>query len=302
MLEQAFDVEQIISTQFGVTLRNGQSFYVPTDASVQGALQSMLRETAAAFAACDGDWEEYSVSEDYGARRKIYASTADELMDGVSHYVQIENLPDMANLQDNVAAIDRYFAVFVDGAGRKAVAIRRAAGFKGALKQRNKLVRITNNSLTLIEDDVLKLDEEFDVVLCALNIFILNTRAFQQVADITAVVSSKAVDKLVLIEQAVSFLDLSRIAGRISQHPGTARLAVAVARRPDLALFVREAVETMAAAQGITLQLLPTGRLRPNVAHEHKLLELLDDRRYVNQLTSAGPLPYRAFSRQRVRV
>jgi hypothetical protein len=219
----------------------------------------------------------------------------------LSGLYDIGDPPDIANLQDIVHDVNYYFAIFRDSANRKLVAVRRASQFKVTLASQNRLVSIYDNTLRIIQQKVLRLDRNFDLLICNTNIYIGDVRAIESLADLVEVVADAAHAKLHRISEAIPFLDLTGIANTIENHPRTARLATAIAARGDLAIFDRAKIENLANAQGIVLHVTPEGKLKPKVSDQHKLLEILDDRRYLSNLTTAEPVPYRAPSRQRVK-
>jgi hypothetical protein len=301
MMEREFDVDTVSSVNFGVSLRDKRRYFVPIDAAVQSALGQMLRATAKAFDQIEGDWEGYSPSEDYGEPRRLRASRDDDLMLDIGSLYEMEDLADMANVTRHVREIDFYFAVFRDEEGRKLIAVKKAVQFKGTLSARNRLVRITNNSLKLIEDEVLRLDMTFDALVGSSNVYILSVRPVEYMANLVDKVAGAASAKVHLIQRSINFLDLSGLIASIGRHPKTARLAASIAARDDLGLFDQDGIVALAKAQGIKLT-VKNGRLKPRKADEHKLLEILDDRRYMSNLTSAGPQPFRATGRQKVKL
>ena len=78
--------------------------------------------------------------------------------------------------------------------------------------------------------------------------------------------------------------------------------AASIAARDDLNQTQRPYVEQMAAAQGVRFVRTNDGRLKPRAGHEHKLLEILDNRRFLSGLIGGAPVPFRARARQRVIV
>ena len=161
-------------------------------------------------------------------------------------------------------------------------------------------MRLIDDTLVLIQEDVLHLDREFDVIVTDANVFILNPRQAEQVARIVEHVAATATAKIQAIHDAIPFLDLTRIAAKIGKHPRMARHAASVASNPNLGNFQRPQIESLAIRHGIKFTELEGGRLQCRVADEAKLLELLDARRYHLDLHGNGGDPYRATARQRV--
>jgi hypothetical protein len=301
MIENDIDIGSIASVNFGIALRsNGNLYFVPTDAGLKGALKEMIASTVATLNAVEGDWQAYDISEDYGQRRRIYCNRNNEYMAVFSTLFDAGALDDLTNLPDHVYDIEYYFAEITDNQDRRMVGVRKATQFKGTVKARNRLVRMTNDTLSIIEDTVFKLDNEFDVLITDANIYILSDAKMQQLADITSRVAATAKDKIQAIEDTITFLDLSRIKEKIAKHPRVARYAASIAQNHLIVNFQRAKIEALALQHGIVFKELDTGKLQCRVQDEAKLMELLDARRYHLDLAGNGGDPYRATGRQKV--
>ena len=301
MIDADFNRDAIQSANFGVRLRSTQNMYfVPTDGPTKTALKSIFGETVAHFEAIPTAWEKLDISEDYGSRRRVYAERDNEFMKELSVIFDIGALDDLTNIGDHVSDIEYYFAVFSDDENRRAIGVKRATRMKGTMKARNRLVRLVDDTLQLIEEDVLRLDEEFDVIVSDAHVFILNVGAMEQVARIVEQVAATAAEKIQLIHDTLPFLDLTRIKEKIAGHPRVARNAASVAANPNLGAFQRAPIEALAAKHGIKFKVLADGRLQCRVQDNAKLIELLDARRYHLDLSGDGGDPYRATGRQKV--
>lgn len=301
MINDNFNTGDIAAVDFCATLKHGGRFFIPTDGGVQNALKAILRDTVAGFDAIEGDWELHDISEDYGERRRVYAPRNLPLFETMAEIFDSGALPELPDLQNHLAELDYYFAKFVDSEGRTMVGVKKARTAKATLGAQNKLVRLIDNTLVLIEERVLRLDRQFDVLISTDNVFIFEPRATEQVAEIVERVAASASARIQEIHDAVTFLDLSRIKTKIARHPKLARIAHSIANNPNLHGIQRAAIESLAAAQGIRFKEVD-GRLLCNVTDEAKLMEVLDARRYHLDLTAAGPVPYRATARQVVRT
>lgn len=301
MIENDIDIANIASVNFGIALRsNGNLHFVPTDAGLKGALKEMIAATVAALNAAQGDWQPYDISEDYGQRRRVYCDRDNEYMAVFSTLFDAGALDDLANLLSQVNDIEFYFAEITDNQNRRMVGVRKATQFKGTLKAKNRLVRMVNDTLSIIEDIVFKLDNEFDLLITDAHVYILNDSKMQQLADITSRVAATAKDKIQAIEDAITFLDLSRIKEKIEKHPRVARYAASIAQNPLIANFQRAKIEALAQQHDIVFKELETGKLQCRVQDEARLMELLDARRYHLDLADNGGDPYRATGRQKV--
>ncbi len=301
MIENEFDLVNIKTVNFGVSLRpNADMYFVATDVETKKALESIFAETVAAFDSINGAWELYDISEDYGERRRIYVSRAEPLVADLSGVYNAGALTDLANISDHLENIDYYFSEFIDNNGRRIIGLKKATTLKRTLKSRHRLIRLVDDTLELIQEDVLRLDSEFDLLIAQDNIFILNVRPAEATAKIVEKVASAADTKVQVIHDSIPFLDLTRIKEKIGKHPRMARNAHSVAKRIDLALFNRDRILALSDKQGIKFTELPNGRLQCRVTDEAKLLELLDARRYQVDLIGDGGDPYRATGRQKV--
>lgn len=300
MINDNFNDGDIRAADFCASLKGGDRFFIPSDGGVQNALKSILRDTVNAFEAIEGDWELHDISEDYGDRRRVYAPRNSPLLATMSEIFDSGALRELPDLQNHLAELEYYFARFEDHQGRVIVGVRKARTAKATLGAQNKLVRLIDNTLVLIEERVLRLDRQFDVLISEDHVFILEPRAMEQIAKIVERVAASASVKVQEIHDAVAFLDLSRIKDKIAKHPKLARIAHSVASHPNLRQIQRAVIEELAAAQGIRFKEVD-GRLLCNVADEAKLMEVLDARRYHLDLTATGAIPYRATARQAVR-
>lgn len=300
MINDNFNDGDIRAAEFCASLKSGDRFFIPSDGGVQNALKAILRETVNAFEAIEGEWELHDISEVYGERRRVYAPRNSPLLETMSEIFDSGALPELPDLQNHLAELDYYFAKFVDNEGRVIVGVKKARTAKATLGAQNKLVRLIDNTLVLIEERVLRLDRQFDVLISADHVFVLEPRAMEQVANIVERVAASAGTKVQEIHDAVPFLDLSRIKDKIARHPKLARIAHSVANNPNLRQMQRAVIEELAAAQGIRFKEV-NERLLCNVTDEAKLMEVLDARRYHLDLTATGAIPYRATARQAVR-
>jgi len=301
MISDEFDQSSIISADFGAKLKDDpQLYFVPANDKARGALKRMVRETISAFDRIETEWEALDISEDYGEARRVFADRQSEYMADISPFYDVGALPELTNLPERLTRLEAYFAVFRDDKGRKAVGVKKATQFKATIGAEGKLLRMTGDALTLIEEKVVRLDPTFDAIVTDNHVFLLAPRRIELLGNYTEKVAATAEQKIQLIHDAVPFLDLSRIKAKIRGHPRMARLAASVAQRADLASTDKDFVVEHAQLQGVTLKEVD-GRLLCNVAHEMKLLEILDRRRYHVKLTPAYPEAFRASGRQQVK-
>ncbi|MBX4906548.1 MULTISPECIES: hypothetical protein [Rhizobium] len=300
MIDQEFSIESVASVNLGVSLKDGRRYFVPSDGGTKDALVDILNDTANSFSDIATPWEMYDLSEDYGSKRKIYSPRNSEYMTALSEVFEAGVMPDLTNIHQHVSDIEFYFGEFTDTQGRKAVGIRKATQLKGTLSARHRLVRLVNDTVVMIDEETLKLDTQFDVIVTAANVFILHPRNVELVARISERVAATAAAKLQIIHNTLAFLDMSRIATAIAKHPQMARHAASIAANPGLGNFQKAKIEEIANLHGVVFKTLPDGRLQCRVQDHAKLLEILDARRYHLDLAGNGGDPYRATARQKV--
>lgn len=163
-----FDLRNVTVTEFGVGRDDGsgQTFVaVPVDAAVQAVLREMVQATWDAMEKEKEGPAKYEPSEKHGGTEYLFLPLDDELA------VSVRELHDAATLDIQAAVLADpsdvfcYFARLTDTKQRRLTALRRATQFKGVLKSRNRLVRMLDDTLKIIEDTVFKLDNDFDLLV-----------------------------------------------------------------------------------------------------------------------------------------
>ena len=199
-MHDEFDFHEITSVEFCVSVRDGEdytNYLVPSQHNVQNALKEMLGNTTRQLEASDDDWQAFELSEKYAARETLIADLASEEMATISALYDEEgwtsNPAALTASAATPANIPYYFAVFRDSLERKLLGVRQAAQFKGVLTKR--LIRLLDDSLTMIEDRVFKLDNDFDFLITSQHVYILHPGGFERIAQMEKFVSAKAREK-----------------------------------------------------------------------------------------------------------
>lgn len=158
-----FDLGNVMVTEFGVGRdgRDGQTFVVlPVGADVQGALREMVHSTWDTMNGDEDGPAKYEPSEKHAGTEYLYLPLDDEMA------ASVRDLHEAGTLDISTAALSDpsdvfcYFARLTDKKQRCLTAVRRATQFKGVIKSKNRLVRMLDDTLTIIEDTVFKLDNE----------------------------------------------------------------------------------------------------------------------------------------------
>lgn len=301
MIEEEFDSSSISSIQFGVSLFSGERYLVPIDKSVDAVFKDMLSRTGGSIITREGEWEEYSLSQDYSTVERVFVPRSDAIFKDISDLYEIEAFGPMANLIDNADQVDFYFVVYHDGQGRKIIGLRRAAQLKSMLAARRRLMQLINDTMVLIDHPVFRLDKDFDGLVCQDNIYFSNFLNMEYIAKITNKVAKAATQRIPTLAAKIAFLDFSGFVADIDKHPRTARLLVAISKRGNLDKYNQSEIMLQAAAQGVKFTNEGEACLKCRAADKHKLLEVLDDRRWISRNTTDEAVPYRANSRQRTK-
>jgi len=300
-MRDEFGFDTIQSIEFCVSLKEGDehvSYLVPADERVQEALGTMLFRTAQQFDNPDeGVLAAFEISEKYAPREPLIADLTDEAMAEIAALYADEGWPINAQALREPGRISYYFAVFRDERARKLVAVRQATQFKGIVKSH--LIRLIDDSLTMVGDNVFKLDNEFDFLITQQSIYILHPIGFERIAEIEEFVSEKAQQKALDLGNQIRFADFRSIATFVAGHKRAARLVAALASRGGLNRIKRSKFIALAGTTAVRLENVGQ-KIRPAAGAEMAFLELLDDRRYTTAIRTGGPEAFVASSRRPV--
>ncbi len=300
MLE--FDLKQTTVTEFGIGRddADGESFaIVPVDAPTQAALREMAAATHEAMLGTGDPPSKYEPADKHGAVAYLYLPLADDLAQSIRRLHEAENLDIDTRALLEPDSMFCYFARFSDGSGRRLTGLRRAAQFKGVLKSRNRLVRMVDDTLKVIEDTVFKLDMDFDLLVDESRIHILRPKGFEFAGRLREAILDAVPANVKVIQDNLGFVDLGPIGAYAASRPRAARYLASIrtqdaTRNIDQTLLLDFCQQT-----GVDLE-QSDGKLRVVGGHEMGFLEVLDRRRYEVTLVKAAPERYRAASRRKI--
>lgn len=300
----AVNVNNIRSVQFGVCLSNSEGeecVLVPVDRTVQNALKEMVKTTAESIGCFPNHntLPVYEHSEKYAAQERLRYTIQDEDTDTIP--VQLFNAANLDTHNDGLAEpteISFYFAICKDNQNRKIVAIHRAVQFKGVLRAKGRLIRWLDDTMKVVEDDIFKLDEDFDYLVTQEDIYILRPNSFVYTADLMDRVLAKAEVNTQAIGQTLTFVEFGKLTEYVKVHPRAARLVAAIKSRDDLGGMTKQSLRKMCNATGIEIEEVD-GKLVPPQGQEMHFLYLLDRRRYSLELVPDTPETYEASSRRK---
>ena len=306
-MHQEFGFDEIQSVEFCVSVEEGdehENYLVPTDQSVQEALRAMLTATVDQLenpgetALADAAWQPFELSEKYATKERLVAALATEEMSTIHDLYREEGWSSNPHALQNPRDIAYYFAVFRDVVHRKLLGVRRATQFKGVLKSR--LIRLIDDSLTMVGDNIFRLDNEFDFLITEGHAYILHPVGFERIAEIEELVSERARAKTRALEQRLSFVDFTSLAEFVAHHKRAARLVVALSSRMGLEQ-IEKSLFTAAARETDVMVVAVGSKISPAAGSEIAFLELIDDRRYTTAIRAGPKEAYIASSRRPLR-
>lgn len=296
-----FDLGSVQLIEFGVGRDDDDErtyVYVPVDAGVQAALREMTADTWAGMQGESDDPLRYEPSEKHAGVEYVYLPLDDALSAPVKALHEAVNLNPNANALSDPASVFCYFARLTDSKGRHLTALRRATQFKGVLK--NRLIRLANDALKIIEDKVFKLDNDFDLLIDDANIHILRPSGFEFVGQLQSAVLEAVPQNIKLIQKDIGFVDFDGIAAYAAKHPRAARYLASIRGQKESKNIDKRNLKKLCKATGVEIKEVN----RKVVVDDHHVmgfLEVLDRRRYEIELVKDAPERYRAASRQPLR-
>jgi hypothetical protein len=297
-----FDVASVTITEFGVGRDDGdgQTFVaVPVDAGVQAALGEMVQATWDALRNVNGGPAKYEPSEKHGSTEYLYLPLTDDMASSVREVHEASSLDIDTTALSNPADIFCYFARFTDKKTRRLTAMRRATQFKGVLKSRNRLVRMIDNTLKIIEDTVFKLDSDFDFLVDSANVYILRPSGFEFVGKLQQAVLNAVPENITAIRNDLPFVEFDGIEKYAAKHPRAARYLASIKGQAETKNIDKAALKKLCKSTGVEVS-EAKGKIVVSAGHEMGFLEVLDRRRYELELVKGQPERFKAGSRTKL--
>ena len=295
-----FDLENVTVTEFGVGRDDGdgQTFVsVPVDADVQGALREMVQATWDAMQKDEDGPAKYQPSEKHGSTEYLYLPLKDAMASAVRELHEATNLDISGSSLDEPADVFCYFARLTDKQQRRLTALRRASQFKGVLKKR--LIRFVSDSLKLIDDNVFKLDSDFDLFVDSANVHILRPSGFEFAGKLQQAILEAVPENIKAMRKDLAFVDYDGIEAYAGKHPRAARYLASIRSQEETKNIDKSLLKTLCKQTGVEVA-ESKGKVIVAEGHELAFLEVLDRRRYEVSLVKEKPEQYRAASRRKI--
>lgn len=297
-----FDLETVSVTEFGIgsDAGDGQVFSaIPVDAKVQTSLLEMVHATWRALVESPDGPSQYEPSEKHAATEYLYLSLDHEFatsMRGLHKAAALDIRTDVLNTPADVFC---YFARLTDGERRQLTALRRASQFKGVLKSKNRLVRLYDDTLQVIEDTVFKLDNDFDLLIDEETVHILRPSGFEFAGKLQQAILDAVPENIRAIKEDLAFVQFEDIGTYAAKHPRAARYLASIRTHAQTKNVDKDLLVQFCHQNGIEIT-ESKHRLSVVPGHELGFLEVLDRRRYEVNLVKETPELYRAGSRRKI--
>lgn len=296
-----FGLNAIRSTEFGVGRDDedeGILSLIPVDGGVQDGLREMAAETWGAMSDNE-DPEEYQPSEKHASQEYVYLPTESELVTRLWNLHRANNLNLDPTALEDPGDVSYYFARFSDSRGRRLTAVRRATQFKGLLKSRNRLIRLVDDTLQIVEDNTFKLDRDFDLLIDSLSVHILRPSGFEFIAELQAAIRDAVPNNIASIQEDMPYVDFSGIQEYASRHTRAARLLASIRSLRETQNISQRLLRSTCRTYGVEVR-IREGRIIVPAGFEMTFLDILDRRMYELELVEGAPEQYKAASRRRV--
>lgn len=241
---------------------------------------------------------EFSPAEKYAQNERLTIGLDSEMVTKHREVYEAENLLIDTNALSEPNRVIGYFVIIRDHARHKLMAFRRAAQFKGIL--RKKLIHFSDDALRIVEDEVFKLDHDFDFLIFDGRVFIWRPSGFEFSADLEGYIAASSAANVAAISARIPCVHFERLISFVTGHKRAMRLVAAIKSRDDLEQTSLRRLTSYCRSSGVELE-RDKGRVWPAAGHEMQFLMVLDRRRYQTRLTEEEPEIYEAASRHRAK-
>lgn len=297
-----FDFSDITHQELVVSQDDGEFSQLIIDLSVKECLKGMLEDTADRFDSVTyAEIQNYEPAEKYGAEEFVKASLSEPDLANLLNLFNLTGVTASNDVIANINSISYYLYRAKDSQNRQLVGVKKAQHMKGLASAHGRIVSLIDDSLTIMEKPVFKLDREFDLIITSTEVFAIRPNTLAYVAEVDEAATKAAQSRLNSIGDAIEFLSLEVLQPYVSTRKRAAHLVSAIANRKDLGRFQQSKIESACQELGIQMLREPSGKIGPLQGHELAFLELLDNRRYVTSLTEDPPIAFVAASRRPIK-
>ena len=297
-----FDFNEIDTTTFGVcTRRQGNIVFldVPVDVGVVQNLREMVLSTWEKMHEVADDPDPYEPANEATGQRHLAVPINDDMVELFRDVNEADHFdPGGEILVEQPGRVFSYFARFTDNNGERLTAMRRSTEFKGVLRHRHRLVRIVNDTLRMAQDDIFRLDTDFDLLIASDEVRILRPAGFETIGRLQEVIRAAVPQNTEALQASLGFVNFAPIEEFAAGNVGAARLLASIRTRGVVGISM-DSLWTTCRDNGVDVDF---DGIQLNVEGEAVLgfLRTLDRRRFSTELIPGEREVYDASNRRRV--
>ena len=240
---------------------------------------------------------QYEIAEKYAGTEYVYLSSNDDKA-SVLRNLHEAHLDATTNVFDDLSSIFCYFTRMQDENGSRLTAIKRATTFK-ALAQKGNLLFMSANELDIMDDNIFKLDNSFDILVDSDYVHIWRANSFEAIGKLREDILMSVPDNIETIKQDINFVDFGPIGLYASQHIMGARYLASIKAQLTTEQINKDSLVKLCNDTGVSVS-EKDGMIAVDPMHILGFLEVLDRRRYRIELIDGKLEQFRATSRQRI--
>ena len=294
-----YDFDNIRSTSFGIcTRQQGDiSFF---DVAVDDRVQQLVKEMAV------GTWQQmqsesntaiaYEASERYSSKHHLFVDLTNPTVDIFRQLQEAVSCDPGGNVLRDPRTVFCYFGRLVDADGNRLIGMRRSSTFKGVLKQKPRFMSLIADELRAIEDDLFRLDFDFDVLVDDEQVHILRPAGFESLGALQNAIRAAAADNVQALRLSLPFVDIGEMDHDSPCNITLARQLASV-KNQRLDGITVDSLRAQCQDNGVEFS-EENGILSFDDENLSDLLDVLDRRLYVDGLVPQDPAMYKAGSRQ----
>ena len=267
--------------------REGEYYCIATDKNLQKALVEMATSSWKSMQKVTKKPSWYEPSEKYSSNEHICLELNNPLAETIRSVHDSTNIPLDQSALDNIEKLFCYFAQFTDSKGNKLTALRKASEFKGLVMQKNRLIRVIDDTMKFVEDMVFKLDKDFDMLADDKELHILRPSSFEYIGKLKDEILKAVSTNISTLKQNLSFVEFDRIEQYAENHPRAARYLASIRSRQDIANINRKRLISACKDTGVDVNTDRNGKIIVNDKNMMGFLEVLDRRRYTVDLSNS---------------
>ncbi len=298
-----FEISNVNLTEFGVG-RDAHSDEpafsgVPTDDNVKVELVNVTRATINAIDKLREPSIQpivYSPSEKYSATEYLVLPLEDELSQTFRDLYEIDNLQLDSNALQSLKSVFCYFTRLTDVEGKQLIGLRRASQFKSVKK--DKIMSLFSDTLSLVENPLFALNNDFDLLIDSEYVHILRPSGFEYMGKLQQAILDAVPDNINAIGREISFIDFDTIQDYAQTRPRAARYLASILTQ-NLEGIDKDSLSELCKKTDVYIE-ITNGQLYVSDGYVMGFLEVLDRRRYENELIPGEPERFRASSRQKL--